>query len=196
MIAKTEKSRDELLKESRLFYQKLNREMRAIERTKEPLLLDAYKRFQEFKRKDRYNDFSKYSDERLKNVYRDLDYILSLKSATKEGAVESAKTYGKTREFLNSLSKQKQEEFWDMYSRAYKNLMPSMIDRYKYDVFNTLSSEMLLGQNPEDIFDKIKGAFDEAYEEGVNESERGDLFAEKLELLFSESFDELFDKYI
>lgn len=196
MIAKTEKSRDELLKESRLFYQKLNREMKAIERTSEPLLRDAYERFKDFKRNVRYNDFSKYSDERVKDIYRDLDYILSLKSATKEGAVESVKTYGKTRDFLTSLSKQKQEEFWDIYSRAYKNLMPSMIDRYKYDVFNILSSEMLLGQNPEDIFDKIKEAFDEAYEEGVDEGERGNLFADKLELLYSESFDNLFDKYI
>ena len=196
MKAKTEKSRDELLKESRLFYQKLNREMKAIERTSEPLLRDAYERFQDFKRKVRYNDFSRYSDERVKDIYRDLNYILSLKSATKEGAVESAKTYGKTREFLNSLSKQKQETFWDMYSRAYKNLMPSMIDRYKYDVFNVLSNEMLLGQDPEDIFDRIKEAFDKAYEEGVDEGERGDIFAKKLELLFSESFDEFFDQYL
>lgn len=196
MKAKTERSRDELLKESRLFYQKLNREMKAIERTSEPLLRDAYERFQDFKRKVRYNDFSRYSDERVKDIYRDLNYILSLKSATKEGAVESAKTYGKTREFLNSLSKQKQETFWDMYSRAYKNLMPSMIDRYKYDVFNVLSNEMLLGQDPEDIFERIKEAFDKAYEEGVDEGERGDIFAKKLELLFSESFDELFDQYL
>ena len=185
-----------MLKESRLFYQKLNREMKAIERTSEPLLRDAYERFQDFKRKVRYNDFSRYSDERVKDIYRDLNYILSLKSATKEGAVESAKTYGKTREFLNSLSKQKQETFWDMYSRAYKNLMPSMIDRYKYDVFNVLSNEMLLGQDPEDIFERIKEAFDKAYEEGVDEGERGDIFAKKLELLFSESFDELFDQYL
>ena len=68
MKALSEKSRDELLKESRLLYQKLNRETSAISKSKEPLLRDAYNRFEQFKKDFHYNQFSKYSDEMVKNI--------------------------------------------------------------------------------------------------------------------------------
>lgn len=192
----TEKSRDELLKESRLLYQQLNREFRLIEKEKTPVLKDAYNRFHQFKKDFKYADFSKYSDKMVKDLYRDLKYIQGLKSSTLEGAKESVETFGDTKKFLESLSQEKQKQFWDIYNRAYKNLSPTLIERFKYDVFGVVSNEMLLGQNIDDIFEKIQEAFDNAYEEGYTEVEQGELFAENLELLFSDSFENLFDKYL
>ena len=196
MKALTEKSRDQILKESRLLYRKLKRQIDAIDKSKSPLLRDASNRFKEFKKDFKYNDLSKYSDNLLKDAYRDLKYIDSLKSSTLEGAEESLRLYGHTKETLEQLSPQKKQEFWDLYEKAYKNLMPSLVDKYKYEMFGVISNEMMLGQNPEDVFEKIKEAFDDAYESGFSEEEKGELFAENLKLLFSDSFDELFDQYL
>ena len=192
----TEKSRDELLKESRLLYQKLNRQIKAIDKSQKPLLRDATNRFKEFKKDFKYNDLSKYSDTMLKNAYRDLKYIDDLKSSTLEGAEEATRTFGTTKQFLDTLSQTKQKEFWDIYEKAYKNLMPSLVDKYKYEMFGILTNEMMLGQDTEEIFSKIQEAFDTAYEIGGSEEEKGELFAENLKLLFSDSFDELFDQYL
>lgn len=196
MKALSEKSRDELLKESRLLYQKLNREARAISKSKQPLLRDAYNRFQQLKEDIDYNQLSNYSDLMVKNIYRDLKYIESLKSSTLEGAIEAAQTFGDTKRFLDSLSPQKREEFWGIYNRAYKNLRPDLIERFRYNIFGVLTNEMVLGQDSEEIFAQIKEAFDEAYESGKSEEEQGEIFAEKLELLFSDAFEEIFDLYL
>ena len=195
MKALTDKSRDELLKESRLLYQELNREFKQIEKSKTPLLKDAYSRFKQFKKDVRYNDLSKYSDKMIKDIYRDLKYIKSLKSSTLEGAEESARTFGVTKNFLESLSENKRQQFWDMYSRAYSNLRPDLVEKYKYEVFDVLTNEMVLGQDPEEIYAKIEEAFKRANELGESEEEMGELFAENLNLLFSEEFDDFFDEY-
>ena len=165
--------------------------MKLIDKSKQPLLKDASNRFKEFKKDFKYNDLSKYSDEMVRNIYRDLTHINSLKSSTLEGALRSAETFGTTKKFLESLSEEKQKQFWDIYDKAYKNLLPSLVDKYKYEVFDVLTNEMMLGQNPEDVFEKIQEAFDRAYEIGGNEEEQGELFAENLNLLFSDEFDDL-----
>lgn len=169
--------------------------MKDISKSKEPLLRDAYNRFEQFKKDFKYNQFSKYSDEMVKTIFRDLKYIESLKTSTLEGAREATKTYGDTKRFLDSLSEEKQKQFWDIYNRAYKNLSPTLIERFKYDVFGVVTNEMLLGQDVEEIFEKIVEAFDRAYELGESEEEQGELFAENLELLFSDSFEDIWDEY-
>lgn len=202
MIAQTEKSRDELLKESRLLYQKINKEMKRIKKAKEPLLEDALNRFNKFRKEFKYNSFSKYSDDLVKDLYRDLKNISSLKSSTLEGAIESAKTFGKTRDILDSLSEESQGDFWRLYNKLYKNLEPKTIERYKYELFDVVSAEMLLGQDLEDTYEKIKNIFDKTYgltddEESANltEAEKGERFAEQLKIQFSDDFENLFYGY-
>lgn len=186
------KSRDELLKESRLLYKKLNAQMKEISKSKEPLLLDAYNRFKDFKKDFKYNDFSKYTDNLVRDMHRDLNYIDSLKSSSLEGAKESAKTFGETKKILESMSKEKQADFWSTYDKAYKELMPTLTEKFKYDIFNVITNEMLLGQTTEDILEKLQESLDRAYEIGETEEEIDELFAENLELLFSEDYDDLF----
>lgn len=195
MQAFTEMSRDELLNESRLIYKQLQKEMRRIGRTSKPLLKDAYDSFQEFKKEHLLRQFSKYDTKDLKNVYRDLKYISQLKTATKEGAIEAIQTFGDTKKFLDSLSKKSQQEFWDIYGKAYKNLMPTMIDRYKYELFEIVSNEMTLGQKFDDIYTKIEEAFKKSYNPNESESEQGERFRENLEILFSDEFDKLYGEY-
>lgn len=169
--------------------------MKEIGKSKQPLLRDAYNRFQEFKKDFHYKDFNKYSDKMVKEIHRDLNYIDNLKSSTLEGATKGAETFGRTKETLSSLSQEKQKEFWDTFNKAYKDLAPAIIERFKYDVFDVITNEMLMGETQDDIFEKLQEALDLANKYGENEVEKGELFAENLELLFSDSMEDLFDEY-
>lgn len=169
--------------------------MKEIGKSKTPLLRDAYNRFQEFKKDFRYNDFSKYDDKMVREIHRDLNYIDNLKTSTLKGAEKATQTFGKTKEILTSLSEGKQKEFWDTFNKAYKDLAPAVIERFKYDVFDVITNSMLLGENQDDIFEKLQEALDLANQYGETEEEKDELFAENLELLFSDSMEELFDEY-
>lgn len=190
------KSRDELLKESRLLYKKLNAQMKEISKSKEPLLLDAYNRFKDFKKDFKYNDFSKYTENLVRDIHRDLNYIDSLKSSSLEGAEESYKTFGKTKEFLESLSKDKQNEFWETFEKIYKTTVPQKIYQYRYEVFDVVRNEMLLGQEPSDILHNLEKIIDDTLSPNKTEEEIDAELEEKLQLYSSELFEEIFDQHL
>lgn len=197
MEARTNKmERTELLREVRSLYQNLNAQMKLIAKSTEPALNDAYRHFQRLRKEFRYNDLSKYDTQVIKDIHRDLNYISGLKSSTLEGAIEGEKNFGEIKIFLNGLSETKRKEFFDIYDKLYNFTKADIVEKYKYDVFRAAKNEMLLGQTSDDIFELLLEKYNLAYEAGRTEEEQGEEFGAYLEVLYSNSFDELFDEYL
>lgn len=169
--------------------------MRDIGKSKEPLLRDAYNRFQKFKKDFRYQDFSKYTDTMVKEIHRDLNYIDNLKTSTLEGAIRASQTFGRTRDILSSFSQEKQQEFWKIFNEAYGKLAPELIERVKYEVFNVVTTEMLLGQDMSTIVEELRELLEKDSDNDDGERDDGE-FAENLRVFQSEQFEKLLDRYI
>lgn len=79
------------------------------------------------------------TDSEVRNIYRDLKYISSLKSSTPEGAFDTAVKYEKNiGSFVKGLSEDERKEFFKFYDKAYGLLTRQTAELFKYEIFDTM----------------------------------------------------------
>lgn len=76
-----------------------------------------------------------YTDAEVVDMYRDLEYIKSLKTSTVEGAMETLENFGTTFDTVEQMGDDFKSAFWDAYDRVYE----VMKDRYKYETLNIMA---------------------------------------------------------
>ena len=128
----------------------------------------AVNRFKEIK--STYGNPKKsMSDKELREMYRDLKYIDSLKGSRVKGALSIDKNLRDFYGVLNSMSPELQKNFWSVYNQLYERT-GGKIERIKYDVFDVASMEMYTGDSVEEIVSNLYKLFLPDLE-GSNDSE-------------------------
>lgn len=126
------------------------------------------------------------SDKELQTLYRDLRYINSLKSSTVKGALQTQKTFEPIKENLETLSKDKQRAFWEIYGKVYERTSGTM-ENFKYVLFETNIDYILSGQDVdtavEEIIDEYNKSLEEMGSYGTDEDFKL-LFTSRLKNLF------------
>lgn len=149
---------------------------------KAPLV--AIERFEDMKApyRFRYKGKELYTDKEVLDMYRDLQYIKSLKSATLEGAMETMDNFSEISSYLSSKSEVEQDEFWETYDKLYEVLK----DKYKYEVMEIVADMQDRGMSRDEIVEAVTNPYHQILQEYGK-----DIDDEKLELLYSDELREL-----
>lgn len=124
----------------------------------------------------------KYTDKQVRDLYRDLEYIKSLKTSTVQGAMEALENYGTIDSFLSSKSEGEKERFWKIYDKLYEKLR----DKYKYEVMQLVADMQDTGMTDDEIEKLITDPY-----ESIQLQYGKDISDEKFELLYSDELQQL-----
>lgn len=137
----------------------------------DPLIpTDAISQMREIEKKNKVKSVAKQNTKELLSTYRQLKYIRDLKSSTPSGAIRISETFQPIRERLSRYSKDKQNEFWNIYGDLYKHY--SGFEKYKYEIIEYVD-ELFDTEYSEDILNEIRTLYDTILEHsGGRRSER------------------------
>lgn len=150
--------------------------------------LIAIKRFEAMKvpYQFRRKGIEYYTDKEVLAMYRDLEYIKQLKTATVEGAMEAMDNFGEIASYLSSKSEAEREHFWEIYDKVYE----SVKDRFKYEAMQLVADMQESGRTTEEIIKTIS----EPAEKILMQYGK-DLPDEQFDLLYSEELHQLREGY-
>lgn len=126
------------------------------------------------------------STTQLRTLYRDLNYIKSLKSSSVKGVTSMSFALEPIKEDLKTFSKTKQKEFWDMYGRLYQVYSES--SRFKYEIIPLAFEYFQQGGKIDNITDK----FETLLRETIKSSGGGFANNETFRLRFTEGLRDIF----
>lgn len=118
----------------------------------------------------------KTSNKDLKKIARRLDYISNLKSSSLSGAESTKQNWEPIEKHLKYLSPEKRKEFFDIYSIVRNELIGVIGDRYKYQMFNTISRLQGEGVDPAQIANRLINAYNIAEKRSRTLEGRGSEF--------------------
>lgn len=177
--------RQTIEQESRKLYRNLSRRIKAIQSQETPVADYAVKDFRELQEKYP-RKLADMNDKQLREYYRDLRYISGLKTSTVKGALEAAKTFNPIVEKLRVFSPKTEDKFWKIYGKLFEN--NALLEKFKYEVFESIQTQLYGGLDVDDIIQNIEEAYQEAQEEGANADEQSILFTSKLDDIWNEYF--------
>lgn len=126
------------------------------------------------------------SDKELRNLYRDLRYINSLKSSTVKGAKEVQEKFKPIADKLEALSENTRDKFWTVYGKLYE-ATGGRLEQFKYELFETNIDYIYGGGETDTLEYSIISLYDETLKElGSNATDEQIkvLFTSKLKTLF------------
>lgn len=138
---------------------------------------DALKKMQDIEKTFRVKSIKDMEKKELQSVYRQLRYIRGLRTSKLGGAVETMVRFSPIKEKLDSLSKEKRDEFWGIYGALYSEF--SGMSKYKYEILQTIDRKFG-DEDSEDIFTSIYSLYT-----SILEKYDGDISDEELKLLFT-----------
>lgn len=152
------------------------------EGAKAPLV--AIERFESLNVPHRFREGGKelYTDKEVRDMYRDLEYIKTLKSSTLEGAMETMDNFSEISSYLSSKSEAVQDEFWEIYDKLYETLR----DKYKYEIMEIVADMQDKGMTRDEIVEAVTDPYHQILLEYGK-----DISDEKFELLYSDELREL-----
>ena len=178
----------ELRKESRKLINSLSKRISNIEvlgDSAPQYAVNNFRRLQETIPKS----LDKLKGKELRNLYRDLRYINSLKSSTVKGAKEVQKTFEPIKEKLDVLSPQLKDKFWEIYEKFY-DIAGGTAEHFKYELFDANIDFIYSGNDTEKIVHDIIEEYNKSYKE------LGEFATdENVKILFSSKLNELRKKY-
>lgn len=104
-----------------------------------------------FERLDIPKKLSSLSDKDLNSLFRQLEYINTLKTSTVKGAIKYQESFGKIFDVIEGFSKENKDKFWEAYGKTYEN-MPTIAEKYKYIIFDEIIDYQLQGGIDPDKF--------------------------------------------
>ena len=183
-------NREELLKENKRLMKNLSVRVKKIEGLGlETIPQYASNKFRELQ-ETLPKSIDEFDDEKLLTLNRDLRYINDLETAWVKGAKRADETFTQIGKSLNSLSKEKRDEFFSVYGKLYKTY--EYFRRYKYEIFETTNVAQQSGEDLEKLVDEILKEFDEnIYEKykGSKDEERN------INISFTSLLQDLREKY-
>ena len=164
----------ELRQEFSKLLKNVSRRVANIERRGDTAFQYGATSFREFEEKIGKN-CRKYSDEELRDYYRDLSYISSLKSSTVKGAERAKKNFEPIYNILRQSSPTLNEKFWKIYGKLVES--NALFDKYKYDLISAIMLEgVIRAQDEDEVVKNISEIYREAYEEaGGREATENDI---------------------
>lgn len=145
MILSHNKSDKELRKDINELRKELREDIRGVEnyiRSLQPsefMPKVAVNKFHELDKTIKEKGISNMSTEELKTVYRDLEYIRTLKTSTVEGAIKSKQLWQPIEEKLSKLGKREKRRFFKAYDKLYEEI--PVVMQFKYQLFDIASSK-------------------------------------------------------
>lgn len=97
----------------------------------------AVNKFHELDKTIKEKGISNMSTEELKTVYRDLEYIRTLKTSTVEGAIKSKQLWQPIEEKLSTFGKREKRRFFKAYDKLYEEI--PVVMQFKYQLFDIAS---------------------------------------------------------
>lgn len=119
----------------------------------------ALKQFENIDKK--YKNLDELSEAQLRNLFRDIKYTSSLKSAHEENILDVANKLA-FKDELNYLSPKSKDKFWDLHKRLVSEHM--LESKFKYESFSETLDLMFQGADIDSIFELYATSFDEFYE--------------------------------
>lgn len=154
MNSRQELSEKEMRKEVSRLKKNISRRLDRIAKKPDTLSQFSVKKYKEI---ENLNDLKNLNAEQVRVLYRDLKYVNSLKSATVKGAYEAKQNFEEIRNHLDTLSQEKQDEFWSTYQKALEE--SPLYKNYKYEVFEHIIDSMFEGQGSDKIINDIIEAY-------------------------------------
>lgn len=140
----------------RRLYRRISSRIKNIESTKRDLIEQSYSAANTFNELvEKYGAPKKSMDDKtLRTYYRDLKYIDNLKTSTVKGATETHEMLKDFYGMYGALSDETQDKFWSVYKQLYERT-GGLIERYKYEVFDTAIMDMFSGDSVENIVENL-----------------------------------------
>lgn len=145
MILSHNKSDKELRKDINELRKELREDIRGVEnyikslQPSEFMPKVAVNKFHELDKTIKEKGISNMSTEELKTVYRDLEYIRTLKTSTVEGAIKSKQLWQPIEEKLANFGKREKRRFFKAYDKLYEEI--PVVMQFKYQLFDIASSK-------------------------------------------------------
>ena len=106
------------------------------------------------------------TEEAMNELYSNLQYVNSLRTSTVRGAHNASKFYQEVSNMLESLSEDKQKEFWGIYGRVYER-RKNIAEFFKYQALVESKDEFMSGVSVDEAVENIIRMFgdkaDKAY---------------------------------
>lgn len=150
-------------KESRRLIKNLSRRIARIEGLGSSAPQYAVNHYRELEKRIP-SRLTKLSDKELQTLYRDLRYINSLKSSTVKGALQTQETFEPIKAKLETLSKDKQRAFWEIYGKLYETA-GGTLENFKYVIYETNIDYVLSGKDVDTAVEEIINEYNKSLEE-------------------------------
>ena len=115
---------------------------------------------------------SNKNEKELKAILNNLKYFNSLKTSSVKGVKRYLETFGEIQNVLQQFPVETKNMFFEIYNKMVEE--NHLIEKYKYEVFNTIADLMVFGiKDEEKIMTEIRDLFDELYAESQGVSHKG-----------------------
>lgn len=118
--------------------------------------------------------------QRLKDLYRDLKYIDSLKSSTLQGALDVEQNFQPIKDKISVFSKDNQKKIWDIYRKFYAETH-AQLGHYKYQLFDMIVDSAFLGMEEDAVVEDLLSLYTEVRKNYDQQEEIAQRFVQSAE---------------